>query len=486
MKRLYFLDGEIVFANSDVEEDRLGRFLIRSGVIDEQAYERASSSMQTSGRRLGKSLIALGNVNDEELDELINEQVREIIYSVFNWDCGHYAFESLDRPVEDDIVVDLSTGAVILEGVRRMSMTPAIQSWIGDAHRIPHPMTTSSLLDGAMALTSSEGFVLSRVDGSTSVEELAAISPLGEDETFRCVYGLLSTGILKLEEPKSRATSRTRAVTPPPQVESPPAEPEGPSVEDQAILDDIVKKHASLETATHYELLEVPRWANAEEIKKAYYAFAKKYHPDRRAADVFQSVHEKLEELLMRGATSYELLSDPAARARYERTLPPIKAPEPPPAAPVPTRERRPRAAENEAEEEKNSYPGDRLPESSGGSSVPVRPAPTSKIGTITKRSKNYAKPPSSCPMSPNTTSSSRKCSARILTGASRRSFTSAKLSSSLLSTRNRTWASPTSTTRAVLRRGPRNSTRQFSSSTPATHALSQSYMEIGARKARS
>ena len=40
-KRVYFHEGAIVFANSDVESDRLGRFLIRGGIIDESTYESA-------------------------------------------------------------------------------------------------------------------------------------------------------------------------------------------------------------------------------------------------------------------------------------------------------------------------------------------------------------------------------------------------------------------------------------------------------------
>ncbi len=60
-----------------------------------------------------------------------------------------------------------------------------------------------------------------------------------------------------------------------------------------------------------YEILEVSPAASQEEIRQAFRKLAKKYHPDRNSsADTaikFQAVYE-----------AYEVLSDAAARARYD------------------------------------------------------------------------------------------------------------------------------------------------------------------------
>jgi len=55
--------GSIVFANSDLESDRLGQFLISGGILDEESYERAARMMKKTRRRLGKTLVALGGFN---------------------------------------------------------------------------------------------------------------------------------------------------------------------------------------------------------------------------------------------------------------------------------------------------------------------------------------------------------------------------------------------------------------------------------------
>jgi len=75
---------------------------------------------------------------------------------------------------------------------------------------------------------------------------------------------------------------------------------------------------------TYYELLGIKKTASQEEIKKAYRAAAKKYHPDENevanASIIFKMVNE-----------AYETLSDVGRRNEYDQTLDAPKAQQPPP-----------------------------------------------------------------------------------------------------------------------------------------------------------
>ncbi len=63
----------------------------------------------------------------------------------------------------------------------------------------------------------------------------------------------------------------------------------------------------------YYEVLEVPKTATAEEIKKAYRKKAIQYHPDKNPGD--KTAEEKFKE----AAEAYEVLSDPQKRQRYDQ-----------------------------------------------------------------------------------------------------------------------------------------------------------------------
>lgn len=67
-----------------------------------------------------------------------------------------------------------------------------------------------------------------------------------------------------------------------------------------------------------YEVLGVGAEATAEEIRSAYLAGAKRFHPDAIGA-------EASDEAMRRLNLAYELLRDPARRAEYDATRPPAR-----------------------------------------------------------------------------------------------------------------------------------------------------------------
>ncbi|MBQ8100695.1 MAG: molecular chaperone DnaJ [Paludibacteraceae bacterium] len=67
------------------------------------------------------------------------------------------------------------------------------------------------------------------------------------------------------------------------------------------------------EKRDYYEVLEVPKTATAEEIKKAYRKKAIQYHPDKNPGN------KEAEEKFKEAAEAYEVLSDPQKRQRYDQ-----------------------------------------------------------------------------------------------------------------------------------------------------------------------
>ena len=85
VKKVYISEGEIVFAMSNVIDDRLGECLIRIGAL---THEQRDLSLQTSlaiGKKLGAVLIESKLITSQQLVAGVSHQIKQITISVFNW-----------------------------------------------------------------------------------------------------------------------------------------------------------------------------------------------------------------------------------------------------------------------------------------------------------------------------------------------------------------------------------------------------------------
>jgi curved DNA-binding protein CbpA len=327
-KRIYFGQGSMVFANSDQRADRLGEFLVRNGKMTHSHLELASERVKCSGHRLGETFVDMGLMTETEMEVRVAEQILEIIYSLFTWDAGEYRFRQHPNPIAQDIALKLPTVPVILEGVRHMNDPAAVRRALGDLNRVVSYSRDPSLPHG-INLTSEESFVLSRVDGQCTLSNILSVSPLSEDETLRCLYGLFSAGFLELGNKGHQLTPKKKRLPLFPEEHRPSGRSKNRSeaktlnlsAEERWIREDILTKHSSLATGSYYDWLELRKTAKGEEVKKSYFAMIKRYHPDRFNSANLRDLRGHLEELFSKITDAYQILSNPISKRRYDNSL---------------------------------------------------------------------------------------------------------------------------------------------------------------------
>jgi len=202
-KRVYFDRGLIVHAESDLDEDDLGRRLAEAGQISSGALNEARQAIDDGGD-LASTLLARDLVGRETLLDALQEHISGVVRSVFHWEGGEARFEDAEPPAAEFEPDTLKTCKVVLDGVHAMSNFGKIHDALVGLDRNLKLRTPATLPVDRLGLSPTEGFVLSRVDGETSVKEIVSILPPSDDDrATRFLYGLLVMGVLEFDPPVS-------------------------------------------------------------------------------------------------------------------------------------------------------------------------------------------------------------------------------------------------------------------------------------------
>lgn len=203
-KAVFFLEGKVVFAASSVTQDRLGEVLLRGAKISTDEYLKLSHRIR-GGQRIGKALVEGGVLSPKDLWWAIEQQVREIVWSLFAWEDGYFQFEDNDRPRREKITIDLPVESLIMEGIRRIDGSGPIKE-----HFAPVD-TIFERSDRALPLPPEphEKHVLDFVDGKRTVSNICGESEIGEAETRKVLHTFQNVGVLRSKGRKQAPLDRS-------------------------------------------------------------------------------------------------------------------------------------------------------------------------------------------------------------------------------------------------------------------------------------
>jgi curved DNA-binding protein CbpA len=320
VKKVYVANGDVFFASSSLSEDRLGEWLLRAGTITRRQCDAAAEVVKRTGKKQGAVLVELGYITPEVLDNGMRYQVRQIVVSLFNWRNGNYVFDDSPAPHFDIDPLIILTGALIVEGLREMEWSVVRRS-LPPLRTILLPAADRSLPVQGEELEPDHRTVLTFIDGNTSIEEICTRSGIGDFNALRAIYALLAlrlaeTGALKQAGETKRVREAARDAVKVNETKTP-----GAAILAPLTVAALLEAHKRLAQQDHYEVLEVGRSATPQEIKKAYFTLAKRYHPDRHFGPPLNEMKAELEALFNAIHGAHETLGSPDRRDQYDLEL---------------------------------------------------------------------------------------------------------------------------------------------------------------------
>lgn len=319
---VYFEKGQIVYAASNLRTLRLREYLNKRDLVSEKA--RASLENNLSDLALAAALSATGTLKQKDIGALLAILVVDVLRVTLLWTEGTWNFNERAR-LNDPVRVKVDTPSLLREAAQRMPLTFVSQRFRNPSETI----SRSSEVPRTSNFLPAESFVLSRLDKPIRLDELISFSGLREPEAQRIIYGLALSGLVEREywqnafrtgsaktnkeQIAARATLDATAIE-----HQQTANWTSASIED-VDLDEFLQR---LNKATnHYEVIELSPGAKTSEIKEAYYAMARRYHPDRFHLKSGTRLHAQISSAFARVTQAYETLTDPNARAGYDQNL---------------------------------------------------------------------------------------------------------------------------------------------------------------------
>jgi tetratricopeptide (TPR) repeat protein len=319
-KGIFFRGGQIVFASSTLDRDKLGESLIRLGRISRSEFAAAYQATREKKRRLGEELVGAGLLTEEELGRILAHQVQKIVLSLFTWAEGDTVFQESAEAIPADLALDLSTHRLLLEGSRIFPDVERLERGLGRQQRRLRVASRPPFDLSRVTLTPVERQVLADAADELRIGDMLARNA-ARALLVRAVYSLWAGGILEECAEEETEEGSFEGDTGTFHVAVAVAEP-GPAADRR---EDILRLYEALPRATHYEILNVSPDATQEAILGAHRLLLEEQERDWRdlKGDVrFASV---LSTLGLRRHEAVRILSDRDQRREYDRSLGELK-----------------------------------------------------------------------------------------------------------------------------------------------------------------
>jgi hypothetical protein len=203
-KKIFFRKGRVISSASNDPREYLGQFLMSHGYLSEPELKKAMEVQQHSGILLGKILVMIDVISEEDLQRLMRRKAEEEIYDIFLWTDGDFYFVDDELPQMEMIPLQVDVTGIIMEGTRRVDEWGRIRELVPNQGVIPVPVKEVDYSE----LEEVEEPIVRAIDGKRTIADIVLESRSSEFVVSSTVYALVRHGFAKLVDPDTQKMAK--------------------------------------------------------------------------------------------------------------------------------------------------------------------------------------------------------------------------------------------------------------------------------------
>jgi curved DNA-binding protein CbpA len=302
LKYFFFQNGALIQVKTNQPDERLGEVLFKLERIPQDAHAKIEDFIEPN-KNLGEVLRSRGVISEDDLSEALSHQLRETVLNVFPYFDAEINFQEHQGFTGEIDESQTSVPLLIEYGIRRMPGHPLLQAAL--ARKTPKPWRKTY----AYLLTMEEKEVLEKFNGTDTAEVILRTLTVPADSFWKSLYLFYCLGIVDIEGEDGKARPKERDEKP---VSAVSRQDLPPQIAEMLALID------TLPEMTFYQVLDIPKTAKEEDVKKAYFKMARRFHPDRFERKIGAEFKAQIDEVFDAITNAYRVLSNKDKRRLYD------------------------------------------------------------------------------------------------------------------------------------------------------------------------
>ena len=346
---VFFSSGAPAKVMTSYPGTHLGRALLQLGFIDDDILQTTLATMHQTGDLHGQILISLGKIDDAQLVAGLREQMMRRLLKMFEklGDKSTYAFYNAVNLLDDfggSEVTPIDPFRVIWEGLHLRPNDRSIEPTLARLGSAPvRPHGGADLRRFGFGPPEWKVIELLQVR-ATSLEQVLELNIMPVRQLKLLMYALLITKSIEVAPVAAPAPAEA---TPPP-APIPPRQPSTPddappsSARPQGVpmarvklksaavpnpatqrasthsasREEILERAQTIEKEDFFQVLGISRTDPPDVVRSAYFALAKRWHPDRMPTEL-EDVRDEAAKVFGRISEAFQTISDVEQRAQY-------------------------------------------------------------------------------------------------------------------------------------------------------------------------